>query len=500
MGEHGPVRHGKPHTGTLPHGFCGEKGLKDPVTDGIADPGPVIRDPDHAVPGIFIELGFLGREHLKRGQIGSFCNGNDDPAIGDGGIFHGIPCIDKDIEERLLDLHGVRIDAERCLLRHGRGIDLNGRSLAVIREEQFQRGADQFRRIKDRPGVCPFSCEPEHLFREGGCLSGNIIDLLQVTVHIFILHRVHIKDNIQVPLNGMEEVVEVVSDPACKPPDGLQTLVVFGADPPLFQFLFQTGAAGNVTPENDVLRFGILLCPERGKCEIQHPVRSGKSHRNGIRRFILPYFGRKSGEVLKILSIHHISELLSSMVCIEDRTFTIDDHNHIARPLEKQFITFFRPAQVFFQCLCFSEVTKECEHNIKRPSAGTRLFLIDPAEIDSGHDPDPDHCEHIGEVGFRQRTPPVIAAEVVDDHKEQTIKELYQSQRPDHGNDQTAVPVPEPLIQDRQQENIHRKRNHSCHHGPQRERQQFTECKRLFFAHGADQLFCQIRQIKIKDE
>ena len=302
------------------------------------------------------------------------------------------------------------------------------------------------------------------------------------------------------PLNGMEEVVEVVSDPACKPPDGLQTLIVFRADPPLFQFLFQPGAAGDVTPENDVLRLGILLRTERRKCKVQHSVRSGKIHCNRIRRFILPYFGSESGEGLKILSVRHSGKFLCGMVCIEDRSLFIDDHDHVTRPFKKQLVPFFRPAQVFFQCLGLSIVAEKCKHNIKSPSAGTRFFLIDPAEIDSGHDPDPNHRKHVGEVGFRERTPPVIAAEVVDNHKEQTIKELYQSQRPDHGNDQTAVPVPEPLIQDRQQENIHRKRNHSRHHRSQGKGQQFTECERLFFTHSADQLLCQIRQIKIKDQ
>ena len=445
MGEHGTVCHGKTHSGAATHRFCGEKRFQDPVLHFLRDPAAGVGDPDHAIFFLRVKIRIL-RRICPEGIV--HCEKfKSDHSFPFRQIFHGVPCIDQQIEESLLDLDHIAVDDEG-----GGRFDPGGiQSKGFARHEKFDGRFDQLCRIERCFCVISFPCESEHLFGQECGFPGDGIDLIQIPGNIFILRGVHIADNIQMSLNGMEIIIEVVSDPAGKFSDGFQPLIVFGFRAEQIQFRTQFHPFGHIPSEYDELEFlrilflfFFLFFHELGKSQLHFFAGSFHIDAGKLSGSVKKFFGGFR-QILKTdpliqLACPYFHHFQSCLICLKDPAFQIQHDHHIHGIFKKQFVPFFCPAQIFFQFFGFAVISEKCKKNIQ--CGAVEFIVIQFHQIYTAHGAEPQYRHQFDQTGIQKILPPVRRSQMADHTVNDRIAQLHDHQCTRQRIEKTAFQVP----------------------------------------------------------
>ena len=165
MGLDNPIDQGQSQPGPSPEFFRGKEGLEDPLDRGVGHPHPLVGNADFDV--LQRGVGSLpGGEHGaidKERPYGQLSTG--DTAV--PRFHHGVPCIDAEIEERLVELCVVHQDNRdpipqiendfdgpgECLLYHPRKIEDRLVDIDCFRMHLGFAGKRQYLPYKTRPAL-----------------------------------------------------------------------------------------------------------------------------------------------------------------------------------------------------------------------------------------------------------------------------------------------------------------------------------------------------------
>ena len=220
------VHRGQPEPGALAHLLGGEEGLEDVRLDlgGHAVAG--IADREHDV-GARLDLGMGPGVGLVQGHV---AGRERQPAP----VRHRVAGVDGQVEQDLLDLPRVGLDAPGGRIERGRDLD-------VLADHATQQGLDsghdgvqiQHARLQDL-----LAAEGQELMRElGGALGGALDDLDLPPDRVLRGQRV--EHEIAAAADGGQQVVEVVGHAGREPPDALHLLG-------LTELIFQVAALRDV--------------------------------------------------------------------------------------------------------------------------------------------------------------------------------------------------------------------------------------------------------------
>jgi len=171
------VDRGEPEAGAFPHGFRGKKGVKNPMDGGFIHPGPRVPDAGFHVASQF-------GAHLLRGsgvQRDIFRRN-----VKIAAVRHGLPRIDKEIQEDLFDLPLVHIDRPDFLLEFDMDHDL-----FLCAAEHQGALPDQLVEIRRLDLILPTHRKGQQLRRQIGPLFHILVYAVDVLIEWMILLHVH---------------------------------------------------------------------------------------------------------------------------------------------------------------------------------------------------------------------------------------------------------------------------------------------------------------------
>jgi hypothetical protein len=216
---HDPVDGGQAEPGALARRLRGEEGLEDPGPDLLGHPDAGVAHREHHVGAggdvgmeprvVFVQLHVLGLDREL-------------PALG-----HGVPSVHDEIEEDLLHLRRVGLDAAQAAGRRRDEVD-------VLADEASEHGldlADDGVQIQDLRSEHLLPAEGEELAREVGRVLGGLLDEADPPVQGIARREPTVEEVGMAPDHG-EEIVEVVRQPAGQASDALHLLGPAGTAPP----------------------------------------------------------------------------------------------------------------------------------------------------------------------------------------------------------------------------------------------------------------------------
>ncbi len=134
-------------------------------------------------------------------------------------LRHGVPRVDGEVDDHLLDLAGVRAHAAALRIRRRDDLD-------VLPEQPPQHRLDAADRLDEVDHLRLQNLPPaegEQLARELGGAVGRQLDLLDV-LPLLVTGLQGIQHEMRVAADRLEDVVEVVRDPTRERPDCLELL------------------------------------------------------------------------------------------------------------------------------------------------------------------------------------------------------------------------------------------------------------------------------------
>ncbi len=208
MGKNRPVCHGKPHAGPLAYGFRGKERLEYTGFDGRVNSGTGILHPDCTQFPAGIQLHLRRRIELNSHRMRFTDADRKNLFLGIGVRLHCVFGVDHQVEKRLLKLN--RIAADNILPPVVN--DAERDAGLGPRKKEFRTFIHQHTDIHIHVLIVALSRKTEHLGGQRPGKLGDMVDLVQIAPDIFVLHFMHVFDDIEMPLNRMDVIVEVMSD------------------------------------------------------------------------------------------------------------------------------------------------------------------------------------------------------------------------------------------------------------------------------------------------
>ena len=134
-------------------------------------------------------------------------------------LGHGVAGVDHQVHDDLLDLSRVGLDPAERLPLHGGHLDVLSDHAAEHLVEVREEGVEI-----QHPGLDHLlPAEREELARQGGGALGRLLDLIDLGAHRVALGQA-LGDQLPVPGDDVQQIIEVVGDPARQPADGFHLL------------------------------------------------------------------------------------------------------------------------------------------------------------------------------------------------------------------------------------------------------------------------------------
>ena len=480
MREENSVGHGQAHARPLPYGLCGEIGFEDPAHDRGTDAGPGIADPDDG-PGFSGCKGGVGGG-MEPGEVDGAGDGDGEDTLVFGQILHGVARIEEDVQDSLLQLNGVPAYEKQFAPRMPE-VQRNG-TRGGSGKEKIEGGPEERGKLDLGFVVVSAPGKAQKLLRQVRGFVRDGVDAGQMPFHVRIVHGMHVADDIQMSLHGMEEIVEVVSDPPGQTADGFHPLPMGDLFLPLLAFPVELLPLRHVPSEND--EHGIACDIHRRKREFRLPSRAGHDggtdpggadlRRAGVR--IVSGFGNGPEE-----GLGHIGEFLDRDrsplllglqsrqadgrgIGVEDRALAVHGNDHIRGAPEKETVPLFTLPEIVFESPRPSGPAEEGDQDIQRAaSARARFFRLETGEIEAGDPGEDEDGERTGQIGKAEFGDPAAPPPVADGGVEKAVQRLPDEKSARDAEKETASPVAQPLVDDGQEKEIQRKGNHVGGHG-----------------------------------